>query len=198
MFVDVNNSMNIVWGFAGFGISLAASFIVTLVLFKDNGVEESKAPAEVEAGNGIASPLEGKLIALEEVNDEVFSAGILEDGMAVIPEKGELYAPADATIDTVFDSKHAISMVCDNGAELLLHVGLETVKLEGKYFDPQVKGGEKVKAGQLLMKFDVKALKKEGYDVVTPVIITNSADYQISKASEGIVKNGDLIMGLRK
>lgn len=198
MFVDVNNSMNIVWGFVGFGVSLAASFIVTLVLFKDNGIEESKAPEAVEEGNGIVSPLEGRLIALEEVNDEVFSAGILGDGMAVIPEHGELYAPADATIDTVFDSKHAISMVCDNGAEILLHVGLETVKLEGKYFEPQVKSGDKVKAGQLLMKFDVKALKKEGFDVVTPVIITNSADYQMDKASVGTVKHGDLIMGIKK
>jgi len=120
------------------------------------------------------------------------------DGMAVIPEKGELYAPADASIDTVFDSKHAISMVCSNGAELLLHVGLETVKLEGKYFEPQVKSGDQVKAGQLLMKFDLKSLKKEGFDVVTPIIVTNAADYQIDRASEGMVKNGDLIMGLKK
>lgn len=198
MFVDVANSMNIVWGFVGFGVSLAASFVATLILFKDNGVEESKAPEAVDAKDAVASPLEGRLIALADVNDEVFSAGILGDGMAVIPEKGELYAPADATVDTVFDSKHAISMVCDNGAELLLHVGLETVKLEGKYFEPQVKGGDKVKAGQLLMKFDLKALKKEGFDVVTPIIITNSTDYQIDKATVGLVKNGDVVMGLKK
>lgn len=80
----------------------------------------------------------------------------------------------------------------------MLHVGLDTVKLEGKHFDPQVKDGDKVKAGQLLMKFDLKALKKEGFDVVTPVIITNSADYQLHKASAGAVKNGSVIMGLQK
>ncbi len=198
MFVDVENSMNIVWGFVGFGVSLAVSFAATMILFRDNGVQEFKAPEAVEDGNGIVSPLEGKLISLQNVNDEVFSAGILGDGMAVIPEKGELYAPADASIDTVFDSKHAISMVCGNGAELLLHVGLETVKLDGKYFEPQVKSGDHVKAGQLLMKFDLKSLKKEGFDVVTPIIITNSADYRIDKASDGMVKNGDLIMGLKK
>lgn len=198
MFVDVANSMNIVWGFVGFGVSLAASFVATLVLFKDNGVKESKAPEAMNTKDAVESPLEGRLIALADVNDEVFSAGILGDGMAVIPEKGELYAPADATIDTVFDSKHAISMVCDNGAELLLHVGLETVKLEGKYFEPQVKGGDKVRAGQLLMKFDLKALKKEGFDMVTPIIITNSTDYQIDKATVGLVKNGDVVMSLKK
>lgn len=198
MFVDVENSMNIVWGFVGFGVSLAVSFAATMILFRDNRVQEFKAPEAVEDGNGIVSPLEGKLISLQNVNDEVFSAGILGDGMAVIPEKGELYAPADASIDTVFDSKHAISMVCGNGAELLLHVGLETVKLDGKYFEPQVKSGDHVKAGQLLMKFDLKSLKKEGFDVVTPIIITNSADYRIDKASDGMVKNGDLIMGLKK
>ncbi len=196
MYIDPDNGMNFIYALIGFGISVVCSFIFTLILFKDEEVAEAKAPEAVSDGKAIVSPMEGRLIDLTEVNDEVFSAGILGDGMAVVPDKGELYAPADATIDTVFDSKHAISMVCDNGAELLLHVGLDTVKLEGKYFDPQVKAGDKVKAGQLLMKFDIKAIKKEGYDVVTPVIITNSGDYTLSKASAGAVKNGSVIMGL--
>lgn len=198
MYIDSENGMNFIYAVIGFVISVALSFIFTLVLFKDEDVAEAKAPELAADERRIVSPLDGKLIDLSEVNDEAFSAGILGEGMAVIPEKGELYAPADATIDTVFDSKHAISMVCDNGAELLLHVGLDTVKLEGKHFDPQVKDGDKVKAGQLLMKFDLKALKKEGFDVVTPVIITNSADYQLHKASAGAVKNGSVIMGLQK
>lgn len=198
MFVDVENAKNIVWAFIGFGVSLGASFLATLILYQEQKAEDSKAPEAVSVNEALSSPLDGKLIALEQVKDEVFSAGILGDGMAVIPEKGELYAPAGARIDTVFDSKHAISMVCDNGAELLLHVGLETVKLEGKYFEPQVKSGDRVTSGQLLMKFDLAALKKEGYDVVTPVIITNSANYQLDKATEGIVKHGDIIMGIKK
>lgn len=144
----------------------------------------------------IQSPLDGKLVPLSEVNDEVFSAGILGEGMAVIPEKGELYAPADAVISTVFESKHAISMVCDNGAELLLHVGLDTVKLEGKYFDAQVKDGDRVKAGQLLLKFDMKALKKEGYDLITPVIVANPAKFQMETATPGMVKQGSAILSL--
>lgn len=196
MYIDADNGMNFVYALIAFVISVVCSFVFTLFLFKDEEVVEAKGPEAVTAGNAIVSPLEGKLIDLSEVNDEVFSAGILGDGMAVIPEKGELYAPADATIDTVFDSKHAISMVCDNGAEILLHVGLDTVKLEGKYYNPQVKAGDKVKAGQLLMKFDVKAIKKEGYDVVTPVIITNAEDYKLNKASGGAVKAGITIIGL--
>lgn len=198
MFVDVNNSMNIVWGFIGFGVSLAASFIATFILFKDESVAEAKAPETVVDGKTIVSPLEGRLIDITEVNDEVFAGGILGDGMAVIPNKGELYAPLDATIDTVFDSKHAISMVGDNGAEILLHVGLDTVKLEGKHYSPQVKSGDKVKAGQLIMKFDLAAIKKEGYDVVTPVIVTNSDEFRLNKATGGSVKVGATIMGLSK
>ncbi len=226
MFVDVENSMNIVWSFVGFAVSLAVSFLATTVIYRDNGEasEAGDGSSEDRADNAfsedraniassanlssadhigesdavIVSPLDGRLVALEDVKDDVFSTGILGGGMAVIPEKGELHAPADATIDIVFDSKHAISMVCDNGAELLVHVGLDTVKLGGKYFEPQVRSGDKVKAGQLLMKFNLKGLKKEGYDVTTPVIVTNSGEYRMDKASSGTVRFGDLIMGLRR
>lgn len=196
MFVDPANSMNIVWAFTGFGVALAVSFVSTFVIFRDNSEASDSTGVEASVGSAIASPLDGRLIPLEEVADEVFSAGILGNGMAVIPERGELYAPADATIDTVFDSKHAISMLCENGAELLIHVGLDTVKLEGRHFEPQVSSGDKVKAGQLIMKFDLNALKNEGYDTVTPVVVTNSEDYELHKASSGGVKNGSVIMSI--
>ena len=172
MYIDPNNGMNFVYAVIGFVISVALSFVFTLILFKDGDLAEAKAPEIPASGTALVSPLDGKLVDLSEVNDEAFAGGVLGDGMAVIPMKGELYAPADATIDTVFDSKHAISMACDNGAELLLHVGLDTVKLEGRYFEPAVKNGDRVKAGDLLMKFDIKAIQKEGFDVVTPIIIT--------------------------
>lgn len=196
MFVDVNNSMNIVWGFVGFAAAVVFSFVATMILFKDGEVVEAKAPEAAEGEEAVTSPLDGKLIDLSEVKDEVFSAGILGEGMAIIPEKGELYVPADAVVDTVFDSKHAISLVSDGGAEILLHVGIDTVKLEGKYFEPQVSKGDKVKAGQLLMKFDLNAIKKEGYDVVTPVIVTNASDYRLTKATGGAVKAGSPIIRL--
>ncbi len=198
MFVDTENSMNIVWAFVGFGVAIAVSFIATMILYRDNKIQTTDVTKHAGNGGPISSPLEGMLIPLKDVKDEVFSAGVLGEGMAVIPESGELYAPADATIDTVFDSKHAISMVCDNGAELLLHVGLETVKLNGKHFEPQVKNGDKVKAGQLIMKFDIEALKEEGFDVVTPVIITNADNYDFKQSETGSVKTGETIFDLKR
>lgn len=198
MYIDPNNGMNFVYAVIGFVISVVLSFVFTLFLFKDEDAAEAKAPELAAHDAAVVSPLEGKLIDLSEVSDEAFAGGVLGDGMAVIPAKGELYAPADATIDTVFDSKHAISMVCDSGAELLLHVGLDTVKLEGRYFEPVVKAGDRVKAGDLLMKFDLGAIKKEGYDVVTPVIITNSDDYELKKAGTGAVKSGTVILAITK
>lgn len=194
MYIDAENGMNFIYAVIGFVISVVLSFVFTLILYKEGDVVQAKAPEVADDSKKIVSPLDGMLIDLSEVNDEAFSAGILGDGMAVIPQVGELYAPADATIDTVFDSKHAISMVCDNGAEVLLHVGLDTVKLEGQYFEPQVKAGDKVKAGDLLMKFDLKAIKKAGYDVVTPVVITNSDMYKLSKAAGGAVKAGAVVI----
>lgn len=198
MYIDPENGNNFIYAVIGFIISVIASFVLTLILYKDEGAasSEAKAPEGIADGMALVSHMNGKLIDLSEVNDEVFSQGILGDGMAVIPDNGELYAPADATIDTVFDSKHAISMVCDNGAEILLHVGIDTVKLEGKYYEPLVKNGDKVKAGQLIMKFDIRAIKKEGYDMVTPIIVTNADDYTLSKASDGVVKAGSTIMGI--
>ena len=198
MYIDPNNGMNFVYAVIGFVISVALSFVFTLILFKDGDLAEAKAPEIPASGTALVSPLDGKLVDLSEVNDEAFAGGVLGDGMAVIPMKGELYAPADATIDTVFDSKHAISMACDNGAELLLHVGLDTVKLEGRYFEPAVKNGDRVKAGDLLMKFDIKAIQKEGFDVVTPIIITNSDEYELKKATKGAVKSGAAILAIVK
>lgn len=197
MFVDPENAMNIVWAFVGFGIALIASFIATFLLFKDETQTEAIEP-EVQGDGGIQAPLTGKLIDITEVADDVFSAKILGEGMAIIPEKGELYAPVDGVIETVFESKHAISMTGDNGAEILMHVGLDTVKLEGKYFEPQVKDGDRVKAGQLLMKFDIASIRRAGYDVVTPVIVTNHAELQITKGTAGVVSIGKNIMNVVK
>ncbi len=194
MFIDADNGMNFVYAVIGFIISIVASFIFTLIFYKDEAVVEAQLPKALADGKTVVSPLEGKLIDITEVSDEVFSAGIMGDGVAVIPSKGELYAPADAVIETVFASRHAISMTCENGAEVLLHVGLDTVKLEGRYFEPQVRAGDKVKAGDLLMKFDVAAIKKAGYDIVTPVVITNSVEYNLQKAAGGAVKAGAAII----
>lgn len=201
MFLDAENAMNIVWAFVAFGIALVAAFVATLILYKDeDSAKEEQAPAEVPASTGsasiVCSPLQGEAIALNEVKDEVFSQKILGDGMAVVPEKGELYAPADGTIDSVFDSRHAVSMRTAAGAELLMHIGMDTVKLEGKGFTPQVKNGDKVKKGQLLMKFNLDEIKAAGYDVTTPIVVTNGEKFAVHPMAEGAVAPGAALMKL--
>lgn len=205
MFVDPENAMNIVWAFVGFGLALASSFIATLILYKDENTAEaveqpsaeSAAPAVSVAGNNVVySPLQGKAISITEVQDAVFSQKILGDGMAVVPVKGELYAPADGRIESVFEAKHAVSMVTSQGVELLMHIGMDTVKLEGKYFESQVQDGDTVKKGQLLMKFDLDAIKAAGYDVTTPVVVTNSDQFVVRPAADGTVVPGAALMKL--
>lgn len=206
MYIDAENSMNIVWAIVGFVISVVASFVLTLIFYKDETSEEpaaapvpenaaSAAPA-APAGGVVCSPLQGTVLPLEQVKDEVFSQKILGDGIAVVPAKGELYAPADGRIESVFDSKHAISMVCSNGAELLMHIGMDTVKLEGKGFEPQVKNGDTVRKGQLLMKFDLDGIKAAGYDSTTPIVVTNGDDFTIQPVGEGSVAPGAALMKL--
>ena len=198
MFVDPANNMNIVWGFVGFGVSVAASFLLTFLLYKDDAenMAVSKEPKAVTADGKIASPLNGTLIPLSEVPDEVFAQGVLGEGVAIIPDDGVVYAPADATIVSVFETKHAISMLCGTGAELLIHVGLDIVKLNGKYYNPLVRDGEKVRVGQKILEFDKKAVEKAGYKVITPVIITSSGELSLDFASKGTVSVGSAIMNV--
>lgn len=205
MYIDPENGMNFVWACAAFAISVVLSFVLTLVLYKDeNTAEPESAPAPqaapaaaaAPATGVVCSPLQGTVLPLDQVKDEVFSQKILGDGMAVVPVKGELYAPADGTIESVFESKHAISMVCANGAELLMHIGMDTVKLEGKGFTPQVKNGDAVKKGQLLMKFDLDGIKAAGYDVTTPIVVTNGDAFTVNPVGEGAVVPGAALMKL--
>ena len=123
----------------------------------------------------------------------MFRQGILGDGVAILPEKGELYAPADGTIAMVTDSKHAVSMETAEGVELLIHVGMDTVKLEGRGFQAMVKAGDAVKKGQLLLKFDLEAVRKAGYDLSTPVVVTNGDRFAVSPSGAGHVQVGDEI-----
>lgn len=126
----------------------------------------------------LLSPLEGTAIPLSQVKDETFAAEVLGKGVAVIPAKGQVSAPCDGQVETVFDTKHAIGLKADNGAELLIHIGINTVELGGQYYSVHVKEGDHVKAGQLLISFDMDKIKEAGYDVTTPLIVTNSDDYQ--------------------
>lgn len=125
----------------------------------------------------VLAPAAGKAVSLKEVNDPTFSQEILGKGVAIIPSEGKIVAQADGTISVFFETKHAVSISAENGAEIIVHVGLDTVNLKGEHFTAHKQQGDKVKAGELLLEFDMEAIKAAGYDVITPVIICNTPDF---------------------
>lgn len=145
-------------------------------------------------GFGVYAPMNGEEKALEDVPDETFAGGVLGKGVAIIPEDGRLYAPFDCTIASVFDTKHALCLAGPDESELLIHVGLETVTLGGKYFRTAVKDGDTVKKGELLMEFDLDAIAKQ-FKTITPILITNADDYDAINPVKlsGKVKAGELL-----
>lgn len=144
------------------------------------------------------SHMNGTAVKLEDVEDEVFSQKILGEGAAVEPSEGKLYAPCDGKIDSVFDTKHAVNMVSDDGVEILLHIGIDTVKLGGQYFEAHVNDGQKVKKGDLLISFDMDKIKAAGYKVTTPIIIGNTDDYaSVEPAAENSISAGDIILKIK-
>lgn len=167
-------------------VSLGVSFALTWVFgYKDEQKIQKKETTEeiIKSDSESESPLlysslEGTAIPMDQVKDETFAAEVLGKGVAVIPEKGQVKAPCNAVVETVFDTKHAIGLKADNGAELLIHIGVNTVELGGKYYETHVSEGDHVKAGQLLITFDMDRIKAEGYDVTTPLIVTNTDEYQ--------------------
>ena len=129
------------------------------------------------AATKLSSPETGQIIPLSEVKDEVFSSGAMGKGVAIEPTDGVLYAPADGEVALVFPTGHAVGLNTTDGAEILMHIGMDTVELEGKGFETLVQKGETVKAGQPLVKFDIEAIKAAGYPVTTPMVVTNSKNY---------------------
>lgn len=144
------------------------------------------------------SHMNGTAVKLEDVEDEVFSQKILGEGAAVEPSEGKLYAPCDGKIDSVFDTKHAVNMVSDDGVEILLHIGIDTVKLGGQYFEAHVSDGQEVKKGDLLISFDMEKIKAAGYKVTTPIIIGNTDDYaSVEPVAQNSVSAGDMILKIK-
>ena len=147
----------------------------------------------------IYAPIAGKAVAITEVPDPTFAEGMLGNGIAIEPADGKVYAPCDATVDMMFDTGHAVSLVTESGAEILIHVGLETVGLEGKPFTVHVQNGDKVKKGQLLIEADLEAIKAAGLPTITPVLICNTDDYLTFKTHvDTAVTNADLVIELGK
>lgn len=139
------------------------------------------APAPAKKDSILGSPLKGRMLLMSEVQDEAFAACVLGDGVAVEPSEGKLYAPADATVTELFDTKHAIGLVTDDEVEILLHIGIDTVKLGGKNFEVHVQEDQKVKKGDLLITFDIDAIHKAGFQCTTPMIVCNTDDYKSVK-----------------
>ncbi len=150
-------------------------------------------------GITVVSPAAGKLVSIKEVSDPTFSEEILGRGVAVIPSDGKFYAPADGTVTTIFPTGHAAAVTTEDGAEVLIHIGLDTVRLNGKYFNIIAGQGQKVKAGDLLIEADLEQIRLEGYDTITPIIICNSDAFaEILPEADRDVARGDTIMVLKK
>ena len=132
---------------------------------------------EEKGRKAITSPVNGRAIPMSQVADPTFSQEILGKGTAVVPADGRVVAPADGVVTMVFDTKHALSLKTDSGAELIIHIGLDTMQLKGQYFKAYVEEGKKVKRGDLLMEFELDKIKEEGYDVTTPVIVCNTPEF---------------------
>lgn len=186
----------------GVAISIVVGFGVTYAMSKTKRFNK-ELTEDVPVGSGavttgdeipemkkgiICSPLAGEAIPMKEVPDDTFAAEVLGKGMAVIPSEGKVVAPCNAEVTTFFDTKHAIGLTTDDGIELLIHVGVNTVELEGKYYEAHVSQGDHVQPGQLLLSFDIDKIQQAGYNVTTPVIVANTDDYE---TVEGL-KNGEI------
>lgn len=198
-------------GFSWLVIGILVAFVLAIILvyvlgFDDPAVAaEPQATAEPAVNSApsmiakeiVASPLTGKLSPLESLPDEAFASGAMGQGIVIEPDSGVLTSPVRGTVTTVFPTGHAIGITSDNGAELLIHVGVNTVKLKGKHFNKRVKEGDKVEPGQLLLEFDVAAIREEGFVTATPVIVTNSASYlDVLKSGAAEIKNGEQLLTL--
>ena len=166
---------------------------------KDPVVAPSPAAASAAKDTVLSACLNGTVVPLADVKDEAFASGVLGDGIAIEPSDGELVAPADGEISSTFETHHAVGMTTADGAELLMHIGIDTVKLGGKHFTYLINEGDKVKKGQPLIRFELEAIKAEGYPVTTPVIVCNTDDYAAVEAKAGgTVKQGDALLELKR
>lgn len=185
------NNASLMWSIIAVIGAMLLSFIATMLVFKDKEDLENK-KIEVTSMNGekiVTSPATGNVIELKDVKDPAFADGTLGDGVAIVPEEGCIVAPFDGTVSMIFETGHAVGLTSEDGIEVLIHVGLDTVNLNGKYFEKLVQNSEKVVAGQPLIKFDLKAIKEAGYDVTTPVLVTNmDAFKEIEKTATGKIK----------
>ena len=159
--------------------------------------KSEKAPAF--DGNKLYAPLNGKAVPITEVPDPTFAEGLLGNGIAIIPTDGKIYSPVDGTVETMFDTGHAVCLKSTTGVEILIHCGLETVGLNGAPFKIHCKNGDTVKKGQLLFEADLAAIQAAGLPIITPVLVCNTDDYATFETFEGKdVTNDDIVISVAK
>lgn len=208
--ITPNNSKSIIGMLIGAAISFFGAIILVQVIgFGEKETEEKNENNDVNINEGqpilnmgikeIKSPISGKVIELEKVNDPVFSSGAMGKGVAIEPIDNKVYAPFDGVIEFIADTKHAIGLLSDDGVEVLIHVGMDTVKMNGKGFDVKTKVNSKVKAGDLLLEFDKSVIEKEGYSLITPIVITNADNYEDKQLNiNKEVESGNTIINLKE
>lgn len=182
-FISPDGGKNFLYAVIIFAVTLVLSFVLSFILTKGEAEEEAAEETELQKSATvltgkveIEAPVKGKVIPLTEVKDNTFATGILGEGFAIVPSEGKVYAPFDGVCENLFDTLHAIGITSDNGIEMLIHVGLETVALKGEPFKAHTGNGEHFKKGALLLEFDIDAIQKAGCEIQTPVIITNAEE----------------------
>ncbi|WP_279365903.1 beta-glucoside-specific PTS transporter subunit IIABC [Microbacterium testaceum] len=203
MFIDMANPWNLLHAVIGAVVAMITSFIVSLVIWKDSDsatvrLLEKQAgtstPVAARAAGEIVAPMTGEVIALEKVDDPVFSGGILGPGVAIRPTDGEVRAPITGTVSSLLPSRHALGILGDNGLEVLVHVGLDTVRLEGAPFTAHVAQGDRVEAGQPVLTADLAAIEAAGLDITTPVVVLNGDAYEVAPLVTGRVAAGAALL----
>jgi len=200
MFVDKSDPANLIHALIGFVISFVVSFVAGLLLWKneaETNTDDVKKTSEV-AAEDLNAPIAGQVMPLSEVPDDVFSQGLIGQGIAIDPSEGRLVAPTAGTIEMVYETKHALGMKTDNGAELLFHIGLDTVQLNGQYFESAVQVGQHVEAGELLETFDPDKIKAAGYNPITMMVVTNQNDYTVAVDETGENSINESVMNIAK
>lgn len=208
MFVDAENPWNLVNALVGAGIAWVVSFVVCFVLWRDsasttlrvlgeNPAVAAEAAVEMDepavspgARVELRSPLAGRVIPLSQVDDAVFASASLGEGVAIVPSDGRVLAPVSGEIVSLLPSRHAIGLSTDEGVEVLVHVGIDTVKLAGKHFEAHVAQGDRVSAGDLLVTVDLDAVRAEGFDTTTPVVVLNSEAWTVTPVGDGAIVAG--------
>lgn len=206
LFVNPDASSSIVIAALCYVGSIVVPFILTLVIGFDDVEEDVSSPQEVTktVDNGddyvVVSPAEGALVELSKVNDQVFSTGVMGKGIAIDPTVGAVISPVSGEVMVLPDSKHAIGIKADTGEEILIHIGIDTVSLNGKYFESHVQTGDKIEVGDQLVTFDIDKIKESGFETVTMVIVTNTNDYAdvIDTKTDGNIKFGDELLLILK